>query len=229
MQSAPSPRSAVGEVQSQNDAEIQQVAGISSMPICAASRFEIERFLKSRHQRPVQAAPRMSSAKRIASASRTLQKQERMAAEQRPSRGRRGHSQMSKSIGLSVVIAILAASSLGQLNAEPLASQGIGTSNCGRLASDLKPSEGLANPVNLMLYSWVQGYVSAANVALLEAGGKHVDMSAMDESKVLDMVLTFCKAHPDKKPAVALDDYLRTAAKLDIKWERGTIDWGRSH
>ncbi len=53
--------------------------------------------------------------------------------------------------------------------AEPLVSQGIGTSHCGRLANDLRPGEGLTNPVNLMLYSWVQGYVSAANISLLEA------------------------------------------------------------
>jgi hypothetical protein len=64
----------------------------------------------------------------------------------------------------------LAAASVGilcwtDLRAEPLWTQGIGTSSCGRLASDLKPSEGLGNPVNLMLYSWVQGYLSAANIS----------------------------------------------------------------
>ena len=51
-----------------------------------------------------------------------------------------------------------------------------------------------------MLYAWVQGYVSAANIALLEDDGKHVDMSAFDDGKVLNLVLGFCKANPDKKP-----------------------------
>src|ERR1051325_5918884 len=60
--------------------------------------------------------------------------------------------------------------------AEPLLTQGIGTSSCARLAGDLKPGEGLGNPVNLMAYSWAQGYISAANISLVEADAKHVDM-----------------------------------------------------
>jgi hypothetical protein len=134
---------------------------------------------------------------------------------------------MSKSISLVIAVAFLAAAATGASAAEPLVSQGIGTSNCGRLASDLKPAEGLGNPVNLMMYSWAQGYVSAANVSLLEADGKHVDMGSFDESKVIDMVLTFCKANPDKKPAAALDEFLRSTAKLKTKWERGTVEWDR--
>jgi hypothetical protein len=116
----------------------------------------------------------------------------------------------------------------GLARAEPLVSQGIGTSNCSRLANDIKPGEGLTNPVNLMLYSWVQGYVSAANVSLLEDDAKHVDMSTLDEPKVLNMVLNFCKANPDKKPVSAIDDFLRKSAKVKTKWESGTVDWDPS-
>ena len=65
--------------------------------------------------------------------------------------------------------------------AEPLATQGIGTSSCARLVADLNPTEGLNNPVNVMLLAWVQGYISAANIALLEDDAKHVDLSALDE------------------------------------------------
>ena len=111
--------------------------------------------------------------------------------------------------------------------AEPLLTQGIGTSNCGRLAGDLKPGEGLANPVNLMAYSWAQGYLSAANISLVEGDSKHVDMSQLDEGKVLNLLLTFCKANPDKQPLGALNDYLRKTAKVRIKWEKGTIDWNQ--
>ena len=111
--------------------------------------------------------------------------------------------------------------------AEPLLTQGIGTSNCGRLAGDLKPTEGLANPVNLMAYSWAQGYLSAANISLVEADAKHVDMGQLDESKVLNLLLTFCKANPDKQPLGALNDYLRKTAKVHIKWDKGTIDWNQ--
>lgn len=132
---------------------------------------------------------------------------------------------MAKTIALALAAAVLAWQGAGLARAEPLVTQGIGTSNCGRLAGDLKPSEGLANPVNLMLFSWAQGYISAANISLLEADSKHVDMSALDEGKVTELVLTFCKANPDKKPVAALDDFLRKAGKVKTKWERGTIEW----
>jgi hypothetical protein len=114
---------------------------------------------------------------------------------------------------------------LAMARAEPLVSQGIGTSNCARLVNDLKPGEGLTNPVNLMLYSWVQGYVSAANISLLEDDSKHVDMNTIDESKVINLVLAFCKANPDKKPVSAIDEFLRKSAKVKTKWESGTVDW----
>jgi hypothetical protein len=109
--------------------------------------------------------------------------------------------------------------------AEPLATQGIGTSSCARLVNDLNPSEGLANPVNVMLYAWVQGYVSAANIALLEDDSKHVDLSTLDEGKVLNLVAGFCKANPDKKPVTAIDELIRKSTKVKAKWESGTIDW----
>jgi hypothetical protein len=111
--------------------------------------------------------------------------------------------------------------------AEPLLTQGIGTSNCARLAGDLKPGEGLGNPVNLMAYSWAQGYISAANISLVEADSKHVDMGQLDESKILNMLLTFCKANPDKQPLAALNEYLRKSAKVKIKWDKGTVDWNQ--
>src|SRR5713226_246809 len=109
--------------------------------------------------------------------------------------------------------------------AEPLATQGIGTSSCARLVADLNPSEGLNNPVNMMLYAWVQGYASAANIALLEDDSKHVDLSTLDEGKVLNLVVGFCKANPDKKPVTAIDELIRKSTKVKAKWESGTIDW----
>jgi hypothetical protein len=71
----------------------------------------------------------------------------------------------------------------------------------------------------------VQGYVSAANIALLEGGAKHIDMSALDEGKVLNLVLSFCKANPDKKPIGAIDEMIRKAAKIKARWAPGTIAW----
>jgi hypothetical protein len=109
--------------------------------------------------------------------------------------------------------------------ADALATQGIGTTNCARVANDLKPADGLANPINLLLYAWVQGYVSAANISMLEDGGKHVDMAALDERKVLYLVSAFCKANPDARPVAAIDEMIRTSPKLQGKWEPGTVAW----
>jgi len=125
-------------------------------------------------------------------------------------------------IGLAVVAM---AGTLGRPAAEPLISQGIGTSNCDQLAEDIKPAEGLSNPINLLLVAWVQGYMSAANIALLEDDGHHVDMSAFDDTKVLTLMQAFCKVNPDKKPITAIDDLIRKSAKVKAKWELGTIEW----
>ena len=130
-------------------------------------------------------------------------------------------------IALAYCGALMLCATATGARAEPLLTQGIGTSSCARLAGDLKPGEGLSNPVNLMAYSWAQGYISAANISLVEADSKHVDMGQLDESKILNMLLTFCKANPDKQPLAALNEYLRKSAKVRIKWEKGTVDWNQ--
>ena len=122
----------------------------------------------------------------------------------------------------SLLIAAVLACSAG---AEPLLSQGIGTSNCARLASDLKPAEGLNDPVNLMLYAWVQGYVTAANVALLEYDNRYADMQELTDSHVLWMIADYCRANPDKRPADALDRYIKSAKKGKAQWTVGTVEW----
>ena len=111
------------------------------------------------------------------------------------------------------------------LTAEALLSQGVGSSNCARIASDVKPSEGLNDPINLMLYAWVQGYVSAANVALLEYDGRYVNMADLTVGNVLQMIQDYCKSHPDRKPAHALDAYLKATKKAKAQWQTGTVEW----
>jgi hypothetical protein len=110
-------------------------------------------------------------------------------------------------------------------SSEPLLSQGIGASNCGRLAADIKPAEGLNDQVNLMLYAWAQGYVSAANMALLEYDSKHIDMSELSDTRLLSMILDYCKSNPDKRPANALDAFIKTAKKGKAEWKTGTVEW----
>ena len=128
--------------------------------------------------------------------------------------------------GAALGVAVLCAGApLAASAAEALVTQGIGTSSCARLAADVNPAEGLNNPVNVMLYAWVQGYVSAANIAMLEAGGKHLDIGQIDDGKVLSLIQSFCKANPDKKPVAAIDELIRKSAKIKARWEPGTVEW----
>ncbi len=129
-----------------------------------------------------------------------------------------------KRIALTGAVALVWAGALGA-HAQTVLTQGIGTSSCSRLASDLKPGEGLGNAVNLMAYSWAQGYISAANISLAEADAKHVDLGQLDEAKLINMLVAWCKANPDKQPLGALNEYLHKSPKVKIKWEKGTVEW----
>src|SRR5436305_12507522 len=84
--------------------------------------------------------------------------------------------------------------------AEPLTTAGIGVASCEKLAKDINPAEGFNNTVNALVFYWVQGYMSAANIALLEGDSQYVDLARMDEKKLLPMIQDFCQKNPDKKP-----------------------------
>jgi hypothetical protein len=123
---------------------------------------------------------------------------------------------------------MIAVTASGEMSAqsEPLVTQGIGTSSCARIAADIDPAQGLTNPVNLMLYAWVQGYLSAANLALLGNDAEHLDISTFDDGMVLNLVLGFCKANPDQKPIAAIDELIRKSAKIKTKGaEAGATLW----
>jgi hypothetical protein len=117
------------------------------------------------------------------------------------------------------------AGSVPLAKADPLVSQGIGAANCAQLAGDIKPGDGLNNRFNLALFAWVQGYVSAANIALLEESGKLIDLTGFDDATVLRLVQEFCKANPDKKPIGAIDALIRASIKMKADWQQGTVDW----
>src|SRR4051812_14203219 len=92
--------------------------------------------------------------------------------------------------------------------AEPLATAGIGVASCEKLAKDMNPAEGLNNTVNYLIFYWVQGYMSAANIALLEGDSQYVDLALMNEKKLLPLVYDFCKKNPDKKPISVIDQLI---------------------
>lgn len=109
--------------------------------------------------------------------------------------------------------------------AEPLATAGIGVASCEKLAKDMNPSEGFNNTANALIFYWVQGYMSAANIALLEGDSQYVDLSLMDEKKLLPLIHEFCKKNPGNKPISLIDQLIEDADKIEGKWKSGTVPW----
>jgi hypothetical protein len=50
-------------------------------------------------------------------------------------------------------------------------------------------------------------------------------MTDLDASRVLSMILDYCKANPDKRPGNALDAFIKTAKKSKAQWKTGTVEW----
>ena len=109
--------------------------------------------------------------------------------------------------------------------AEPLLTRGIGITSCEKLAPDLKPSEGLNHVPNYLLFYWVQGYISAANIYLLNEYTDFVDLAEVDEKTILQLVLDYCKANPDQKPISAIDKFIRDAKKVEAKESDAFDPW----
>ena len=118
---------------------------------------------------------------------------------------------------LVVTLAFALSTVTAPSRAEPLITQGIGVQNCGKLANDLKPSQGLDHPPNYLLFYWVQGYVSAANFLLLNEYNNYVDMNGVDANTIIKLVFDFCKEKPDDKPISAIDKFIRDAKKIEVK------------
>jgi hypothetical protein len=89
----------------------------------------------------------------------------------------------------------------------------------------MNPAEGFNNMTNALVYYWMQGYMSAANMALLEGDTEYVDLSLMDEKNLLPKIHEFCTKNPDKKPISLIDQMIEDADKIETKWKSGTIPW----
>src|SRR5215207_8677748 len=109
--------------------------------------------------------------------------------------------------------------------AEPLATAGIGVASCEKLAKDMNPEEGFKNATNALIFYWVQGYMSAANITLLESDEEYVDLALMDEKKLLPLIHDFCKKNPGKKPISLIDKLIDETTKIEGKWKSGTVPW----
>ena len=126
---------------------------------------------------------------------------------------------MPRSLRAVALAALVSASFIfaTDTRAQGLVTQGIGLSSCAKLANDIKPEQGLNHLPNALMFYWVQGYLSAANIYLLNEYTSHIDLSEVDEAKILRLVSGFCKANPDKKPISAIDRFIREADKIEVK------------
>ena len=109
--------------------------------------------------------------------------------------------------------------------ADPLLRQGIGLQSCEKLASQLKPGGGLDHLPNALLFYWFQGYISAANIHLLNEYTDYVDAGAIDEAAITKLVAEFCKTNPDKRPVNAIDKFIQDATKIEVKESDAFDPW----
>jgi hypothetical protein len=114
---------------------------------------------------------------------------------------------------------------ISALHAEPLTTMGVGLTSCEKLAHDIKPEAGLNHLPNALVYYWVQGYMSAANIATLEGDSNYIDLSKYGPTVILPAIQEFCEENPDKKPISKIDDILNTASRIKGDWPKGTIKW----
>jgi hypothetical protein len=109
--------------------------------------------------------------------------------------------------------------------ADPLLRQGMGLQTCEKILSQLKPGAGLDHLPNALLFYWFQGYISAANIHLLNEYTDYVDAGAVDEATITKLVADFCKANPDKRPVNAIDKFIQDATKIEVKESDAFDPW----
>jgi hypothetical protein len=118
-----------------------------------------------------------------------------------------------------------ATSAAGVVRADPLLTQGIGLQSCAKLAPSLKTGAGLDHQPNALLFYWFQGYMSAANIYLLNEYSDYIDVSAVDEPTITRLVSEFCTANPGQKPISAIDKFIREADKVSAKESDAFDPW----
>jgi hypothetical protein len=126
---------------------------------------------------------------------------------------------------IAAVTVALASTISHDTRAEPLLTQGIGLQSCAKLASNLKPAAGLDHLPNALLFYWFQGYLSAANIYLLNEYSDYVDIAAVDEATITQLVSDYCNSNPDQKPITAIDKFIRDAKKIEAKESDAFDPW----
>ena len=135
------------------------------------------------------------------------------------------HSSKRHLAAIAVAVSLAATAFGSDARSDPLATAGIGVGGCAKLAADMKPEDGFNNMANVLIYFWVQGYMSAANITSLESDSEYIDLSKFDEKTLLPMVRDYCAKNPDKKPVSLIDSLLENTPKIKGDWPKGSIGW----
>lgn len=128
-------------------------------------------------------------------------------------------------IGAAFALALSMSFGSSHANAEPLLRGGIGLQSCEKLAPDIKPSEGFSHLPNALLFYWVQGYLSAANIFLLNEYTDYIDVSQVNAELILPLIAEFCKANPDKRPVNVIDEFIKRQSKVEAKESDAFDPW----
>jgi len=130
-----------------------------------------------------------------------------------------------KRLALATALASALAGLATAGRADPLLRQGIGLQSCEKLAPQLKPGGGLDHLPNALLFYWFQGYISAANIHLLNEYTDYVDMAKLEPSAIVKLVADFCSDNPDKPPIRAIDQFIRDAPKVEARESDAFDPW----
>ena len=130
-----------------------------------------------------------------------------------------------RNAGLAALILFGSASIADMSRADPLLRIGIGLQTCEKLNSQLKAGAGLDHLPNALMFYWVQGYLSGANIHLLNEYNDYIDVSMVDEPNMTKLITDFCAANPDKKPVNLLDEFIKKRKKIEIKESEAFDPW----
>jgi hypothetical protein len=122
-------------------------------------------------------------------------------------------------------LALLSTALATAATAEPILRGGIGLQTCEKIATDIKPGMGFDHLPNALMFYWVQGYLSAANIHLINEYSNYVDVGKVSAETILPLVAEFCKSNPDKRPVNALDKFIQDAKKIEIKEAEAFDPW----
>ena len=127
--------------------------------------------------------------------------------------------------GIAIGVIAVSSAGTGTTRAEPLTTAGIGLASCQKLAADIRPEQGFNHLPNALVYYWVQGYMSAANITTLESDGNYIDLSKYDEKAILPALKEFCSKNPDRKP-ISLIDLSDRRYPQQCRTDQGRLDQG---